>query len=395
MHVKIIICHRSPRHSIMLNRRHSFYRDGSGENCRTVARAKVVHQHKEAVPPTPQPSQCSCADQKGNFVSPKSLLFSYAGSRKTRSCMSDGVALGKTRRRLNLTSCDTSAVPFSLFNEKEASDSSISSGWADGDKSTGSEIVFVERTNRDITPFQSYVSGHVTSSASDENLIVDCASSRIKEAPLFAPESSVAVDNKTVSPRTPHCSHKVRRSPRLASHLSSLSTTPPNVKVGPLDNFVVRTPTPTKSNQARARQFSSLRKPSPDGDHIHKWPRRKRLSSLSPGDRSDRHKRQCSETSIDISPTALNLQRRRRFVSKLSEFLHPSCGEVSGDEAGKILETSCVTRPSVNAATDVLDEMEVFPLKQPVQVICRRSLRKRSLSQHSALTEDVITPKNL
>uniref|UniRef100_H2ZFE6 Uncharacterized protein n=1 Tax=Ciona savignyi TaxID=51511 RepID=H2ZFE6_CIOSA len=44
---------RSPRHAIMLTRRHSFYRDDVGGKSRTVARAEVVQQHHEAAPPTP------------------------------------------------------------------------------------------------------------------------------------------------------------------------------------------------------------------------------------------------------------------------------------------------------------------------------------------------------
>ena len=98
---------RSPRHSIMLTRRHSFYKDGSNEQCRTVSRAKIVQQHKEAVPPTPRIDQALLSSSsKNQLISPKSLLFSNVSSTRSQSTPknTDAGTVVKSRRRLRLNS---------------------------------------------------------------------------------------------------------------------------------------------------------------------------------------------------------------------------------------------------------------------------------------------------
>uniref|UniRef100_H2ZFE7 Uncharacterized protein n=1 Tax=Ciona savignyi TaxID=51511 RepID=H2ZFE7_CIOSA len=98
---------RSPRHAIMLTRRHSFYRDDVGGKSRTVARAEVVQQHHEAAPPTPSAArskQLSDAGSKTPF-SPGSLLFKYTGPGQRnigRKYATENPQ--RTRRRLNLVS---------------------------------------------------------------------------------------------------------------------------------------------------------------------------------------------------------------------------------------------------------------------------------------------------
>uniref|UniRef100_F6RZR5 Uncharacterized protein n=3 Tax=Ciona intestinalis TaxID=7719 RepID=F6RZR5_CIOIN len=97
---------RSPRHSIMLTRRHSFYRDDAGFKSRTVARAEIVHQHNEAAPPTPSVSRFKNSTSDAAPVvpfSPASLLFKYtsSGQRKMeRKCVTEQPQ--RTRRRLQL-----------------------------------------------------------------------------------------------------------------------------------------------------------------------------------------------------------------------------------------------------------------------------------------------------
>lgn len=64
---------RSPRHKLMLARRHSFYREG--KQSRTVARAKIIHQHKHAVLATPEASRKLQNIGKDDLTSANSLLF--------------------------------------------------------------------------------------------------------------------------------------------------------------------------------------------------------------------------------------------------------------------------------------------------------------------------------
>jgi len=119
---------RSPRHSIMLTRRHSFYTDGSYENCRTVNRAKIVHQHKEAVPPTPRidSSVVSTSAKKSSIFSPKSLLFSNVSSSQKHSSSYDSISpvnMLKTRRRLRLNSESKSESRLSALCSKKSNQS--------------------------------------------------------------------------------------------------------------------------------------------------------------------------------------------------------------------------------------------------------------------------------
>ena len=92
----------------MLTRRHSFYRDGSNENCRTVTRAKIVHLRKEAVPPTPRVDEFlfSSSAKKNSLFSPKSLLFSNvtSSSQNEIGFQNANCKIAKTRRRLRLNS---------------------------------------------------------------------------------------------------------------------------------------------------------------------------------------------------------------------------------------------------------------------------------------------------
>ena len=119
----------------MLTRRHSFYTDGSNDNCRTVTRAKIVHQHKEAVPPTPRIDSAvvSSLSKKSSIFSPKSLLFSNVNSNPSKSSSQEsaGVTMAKTRRRLRLSSESKSESRVSALCMKQLNQNAPSTSISD------------------------------------------------------------------------------------------------------------------------------------------------------------------------------------------------------------------------------------------------------------------------
>lgn len=367
----------------MLTRRHSFYRDGSYEKCRTVARAQVVQQHKEAVPPTPLLAQpvfaSNIKNNEKSLISPKSLLFSYTGSnRESKSSQEQG----RSRRRLKLVSDSTPVVSSPLVSSVSemvnvASDLQQVSKLKPAEVESDSETVFpdaksTQSKENSPPPFQSYLDD--TDSMSPEK---KQASPPIKKVSLPPPlkrmpsvkrDCSEANNNnyndQFMSPPKLVMGHQfvVRRSPRLIGRVSSS----PNQKVGPLDQFVIRTPTPNKPpKQTRSHSTSRTRRPSPIGDHIQKWPRRKRLLSASPNVLKRRPK---LEVEADTFPSG----------SSIKDALTPSCSDQlsPGVDVESLLEHFDPTTNKRNlkqkqTSEDILSDMGVFPIGESEQTFKR------------------------
>nr|CAB3262172.1 uncharacterized protein LOC100178337 [Phallusia mammillata] len=321
---------RSPRHSVMLTRRHSFYRDDVGGKSRTITRAKIVQQHKEAVPPTPQLARSSSLSHtkpaEDSLISPKSLLFSHAKQ-------SNAPASVRSRRRLQLVSAELpkqkspSSTRKNLFSGEEAVTSSltvvVSSAatcpsvtsssacvTSNVEKGIGEALVYTTPTKFETSfepasptqparlPFSSYQGVEAETHVDNSNR----PPAVVKANPVQQVHRQTAVPAVEIQ-KTPI--KTPRRSPRLRSN----SKDPPIIaspargdvlrQIGPLDNYVVRTPTPAKRQRQVTPTSTSRRKPSPNGDHIQKWPRRKRiLASRSP---HANHKRMRHENSVDDS----------------------------------------------------------------------------------------------
>ena len=285
----------------MLTRRHSFYKDGSDGNCRTVARAKVVQLHKEAVPATPStnPTFLSSQSKVNPVFSPNTLLFSYVRSDTANNGPNLVKSETKTRRKLK------------LFNEQQNLASSREAG-GNVQNTNGSDSAPDDSMQPIVTVSQQCAPSQVDLNSSDENY-PPCDS----EAPFQSYASDIAgklANDKQSAPATnqalPPLQHKpqlkaqksddrwreirsppklvlarqsvARRSPRIARQFSEEKPVE-STTVGPLDQFVIRTPTPVKKvKQNCSPLLTSCRKTSPNGDHIQKWPRKKRISANTP-----------------------------------------------------------------------------------------------------------------
>jgi len=446
---------RSPRHAIMLTRRHSFYRDDKSGKSRTVARAEIVQQHHEAVPPTPRPGstglQCDSAETSG-ILTPKSLLFSYSGATGAVASSKSGAPGSlRSRRRLHLT---TEETPDKLTGSDDAS---TSQPVAELPGATSLDLLpdrgehldatqdaqpsaLCERAGEDSSPVQPTLLKTSTfdperqeadfrealscTTPSKLNTCMDLPAT--PPTPVLLPFSSYSADSngsrnggsslarlmsqaKSEPPAT--ADHLKKTGPevsnndgRAESSLGDALVTPvketgplscqaqirdgdnpasvdeANKTVGPIDQFVIRTPTPAKRKCARVptpSSVESVKKPSPNGDHIQRWPRRKRvLRNPSPVLISKRRKLSQDSCKLDaiggfhvdgVCPLPSGDERDR--VSPLSS---PDVGVyVMTDENGvqKIVKASNDdTSPGIGVA-------QLLHLKRDAAMVCAKASR--------------------
>ena len=390
----------------MLTRRHSFYRDGSYEKCRTVARAKVVQQHKEAVPPTPQLTQTSLASKirskEKSFFSPKSLLFSYTGSSRDSK---NSQEQSRPRRRLRLNSESqpvgstpalTSSSPSKTVQVASSSQKHClkSEGDVDArvDDDQGVDVDALHIEEALSPPFQSYLADPLPISPVKASVTLPsdstCALPPLKRMQSVTHDSNHPINPKErlMSPPKLILANRVgvRRSPRLAS---KVALSPTASQVGPLDQYVVRTPTPNKqARPSRPRSITGSRRPSPIGDHIRKWPRKKRLSNSSPKTLERRQKLEMDEKAESHDCRAA-----------IKETLNLSCSGVSpGVDLENFLERISPRKQrsnaSLNSKKEIIKDMELFPIDDSTKTFQRwtspRSKRSGTLYRAPVATKE-------
>ncbi|XP_076801440.1 uncharacterized protein LOC143445921 [Clavelina lepadiformis] len=481
------IVKKSPRHSIMLTRRHSFYGGGIKGKSRTVARAEVIQQHKEVAPPTPADKPSLIATKEKNnasMASPRSLLFSYSSSGKNNTVSVDGKTSTKShhfRRKLNLLTDS----PHNSFPKMSATPSSAVGLTDFASKNDAKKPSKVNRSvlksqSKSATSEQPKVDPQSVNENSEQNMPSTpkqsklCSSSR---TPSKSMQTTAVCDNVFVTPnKRPPQKNKLKtpttpleslpfssyqrvepaRKPELQSiklsadhvnpaselpklrHGISLQTdekiplgdvlrSPPQLVAagsticrrsprflkeckteslpkiqshGPIDKYVVRTPSPKFLGQTRKTPVSqSKRKPSPNGDHIRRWPRKKRISdNPSPGVIKKRRKREVFQKRNESSQASRTDHQSETKVNSCggespdlgiwivsdtnsnqrSQKVKPSDEVSPGVEVNQLFtgiphseckfKTNTIETPKKNLGPDILDEMGVYPLRDAGEV---------------------------
>ncbi|XP_078490107.1 uncharacterized protein LOC100178337 [Ciona intestinalis] len=400
---------RSPRHSIMLTRRHSFYRDDAGFKSRTVARAEIVHQHNEAAPPTPSVSRLKNSTSDAAPIvpfSPASLLFKYtsSGQRKMeRKCVTEQPQ--RTRRRLQLVPTtleaeDLKPIAKNLFAtnlspEKPSIPTTISSA-------SISDLIsspLVIKNHKQPSKVVDATTDHTTTpaiptpfAAYQENTIDEVFSSPVKLPPQKTPqkEQIPCVQNlpSFSEALTPPNKRIQRRSSRISQNVSPT----PTKMTGPIDSFVIRTPTSCKKPQSRCPPPPSLlkRKPSPIGDHIQKWPRKKRLNS-SPNNPSKRIRKEKLEKIFDFDLDSSQILPSNKEFSNTTEIQHtPVKSPIDSPDGVYIISGNdnqqMIRRFPMNPVSNV-DQNE--HLNHPNPSPCKRAVTRRTPSKFLTNYEDI------
>ncbi|XP_039257202.2 uncharacterized protein LOC120333880 [Styela clava] len=315
---------KSPRHKVMLARRHSFYCDG--RESRNVARAKIIHQHQQVAPSTPSvDGKKKKRAELSDGISPNSLLFvhnsqkNFASPVRTKPLLS----LCDDSPAKNTRSHATKALFQSPVKEKGTtalfrSPMKQSGGLTNWPQSTTPKKIMKAKTPVKITS-DVYIKGikpimesplkieqHLGCDVSHPSFVSSSMLSPVK-TPLKRksmtpkaknPRKIETVDNNILKMNLGSDTDDACKYPDLLAVADAGTDEKLSKSQTTLDCYVIRTPrekrvcsaSTEKSQESKKRKWSV--DTTPTRDDINKWPRKKRgTDKSSPGIVSKKVKR--------------------------------------------------------------------------------------------------------